>query len=67
MDTANVLKRLPPLATAQSNYQNLQRSPAEFQKHWQELHQLYHRKRFTILCVLQFHRKLKLINLVVKL
>ena len=56
-----------PWQQRQSNYQNLQRSQAEIQKHWQELHQLYHRKQFTILCVLQFHRKHKLINLVVKL
>ena len=60
MDTANVRKRLPPLT-------NLQRSLAESQKHWRDLHQLYHRKQFSILYVLQFLRKLKLINLVVKL
>ena len=67
MDTANVRKQLPPSATAATKLQTLQRSLAEFQKHWQDLHQLYHRKQFTILCVLQFLRKLKLIKLVVKL
>ena len=56
-----------PWQQRQPNYQYLQRSLAESQKHWRDLHQLYHRKQFTILCVLQFLRKLKLINLVVKL
>ena len=67
MYTANVRKRLPPLATAAIKPSKSTAALVESQKHWRDLHQLYHRKQFTILYVLQFLRKLKLINLVVKL
>ena len=39
-----------PWQQRQPNYQNLQRSLVESQKHWRDLPQFYHRKQFTILC-----------------
>ena len=67
MDTANVRKSLPPLATAAIKLQKFTAVTSGISKHWQDLHQFHHRKLFTVLCVLQFFRKLKLINLVMKL
>ena len=67
MDTANVRKRLPPLATPATKLSKSTAVTSGISKTLARLHQLYHRKQFTILYVLQFLRKHKLINLVVKL